>query len=422
MASSPNDFGAQSLADNEVAAGKARPNWVVVDAVVLVALAIYVLYYSTAFRFDTLFAVEPRQVDFRMWYLFPQLIFQNMHYPAVVSGDWATNFPYLPSAVAMMLSLSVFPQAVSFGVWIVLQAAAFAIVLWAGLGLSGARGRPDQLLIAAVAVFLADSALGWDFRNHNNNLIYLALVMLGLTARPAWLSGLLFAVSLNLKLYSGLLFAGFVWRREYRLAAVMVAGSIVVGVVFPVLVFGPGGYLQLMHDWAVQVQYTFSPSIQATAPTTLLRSVATFLGAAPASTQVTVTLRTLQAGWIALIIAYFGIAARAEPVSAIARNQARLADIVVLLMAPLPLSTWFLPYHAVVMLPAWLLVVTVAANKEWPRWIRLAAIAVMVASQILRFGIHDWNYRGAMYFMSFVLLTAVLSSVRYTLAHERGAA
>ena len=85
-------------------------------------------------------------------------------------------------------------------------------------------------------------------------------------------------------------------------------------------------------------------------------------------------------------------------------------------MAPLPLSTWFLPYHAVVMLPAWLLVVTVAANKEWPRWIRLAAIAVMVASQILRFGIHDWNYRGAMYFMSFVLLTLLLGAVRWTLA------
>jgi hypothetical protein len=398
-----------------------KRNWTLINAALFVAFAIYVFYYLTAFRFDTLFTVEPRQVDFRMWYLFPQLILRTTHYPAVITHDWATNFSYPPSAVAMMLLLGVASQTTAFGFWIVLQGLAFITVLWTGIRLCGASGQPYSLLVAAVAVFLADSAIGWDFRNHNNNLIYLALIMLSLSTKRAWLSGLLLAVSFNLKLYSGLVLGAFLWRREFSVAGYMILASVIVGVVVPIMVFGPPGYLQLLHDWADQIRYTLSPTIQASAPTTLLRSITTLLGTSPSSTTVTIVLRATQAAWVGLLAIYFVVAARQQPTDPIARNQARLSDIIVSLLAPLPVSTWFLPYHAVVMIPAWLLLVTVAANDAWPKWMRWIIICAMGTSQILRFSIRDWDYRGGMYFITFVILVAALALVRRHLVTSDGA-
>ncbi len=96
-------------------------------------------------------------------------------------------------------------QTTAFMVWMGLQVASFAVVIWASLRLSGIDRSPLRLPIAAAAVFVVSAAVEWDLRAHNNNLIYLALVMLGLVARKTWIAAVLFAVTANLKLYSGVL-------------------------------------------------------------------------------------------------------------------------------------------------------------------------------------------------------------------------
>ena len=55
-------------------------------------------------------------------------------------------------------------------------------------------------LIAIAAVLLSENSLGWDFRNHNTNIVYLALVMVGIQTRRTWLGALLLALSINLKI------------------------------------------------------------------------------------------------------------------------------------------------------------------------------------------------------------------------------
>jgi hypothetical protein len=192
-----------------------RRRWRAIEYALLAAFAIYLLYYLTGFRFEALVTGDTRQVDFRMWYLLPPQI-KAQDYPSVVTGNWLISFPYLPSAVAMMLPLSLMPQVMAFLVWMVLQSLCFAVVIWASLRLAGLERSHLRLPIAAAAVFIVSAAIEWDLRAHNNNLIYLALIMLGLVTRRTFIAAILFAVTANLKLYSAVLIGGFLWRREYR--------------------------------------------------------------------------------------------------------------------------------------------------------------------------------------------------------------
>ena len=73
---------------------------------------------------------DTRQADFRRRYLLPPQI-NALDYPSVITGNWNISFPYLPSAVAMMLPLSLMPQVATFIVWMILQSLAFVTVIWA---------------------------------------------------------------------------------------------------------------------------------------------------------------------------------------------------------------------------------------------------------------------------------------------------
>jgi len=81
-----------------------------------------------------------------------------------------------------------------------------------------------------------------------------------------------------------------------------------------------------------------------------------------------------------------------------------------------PIAPWFIPYHAVVMLPAYILLLTVAIAEEWPKWLRATSAGACVASLVVRFAIPSWNYRGAMFLISFVILLSALGTIRRALA------
>ena len=122
--------------------------WIVLERSLIVGLVIYVLFYLTAFRFGALLTDDARQADFQMWYLLPPQI-GALDYPSVIAKNWNIPFPYLPSAVAMLLPLSLMPRTVAFIVWMVLQCASFAVVLWASLHLAGIAQSRMRLPVAA---------------------------------------------------------------------------------------------------------------------------------------------------------------------------------------------------------------------------------------------------------------------------------
>ena len=397
--------------------------WRIINVFAFAGLAFLVVYFLTSFHFHALLTDENKQVDFQIWYGLPRYMFDHLRYPASETGKWVIAiFPYPPSAAAMFLPLQLAPQLISFGFWLALQVVAFATVLWVAARLSGACDFPGWPVIALIAALFAENALSWDLRNHNNNLIYLALVMLGLFTRRIWASALLMALSFNFKVYSGGLIFSLAWRREYRLAIGMAFAAIMIAVFLPMAVFGNAALPQLFSDWIEQVRYIADPANQVAYPVSLLRAATKFLAADPTSDKAILLLRATQIAWLGLVAAYFLLARRVEADRPAAYDQVRLADACVALMAPLPLSVWFLPYHGVVMIPAFMLLLTVVVQNGWTKYHRITAIAVCLGCQGVRFVVPDWNYRGAVFLAEFVLLVMALAVMRWHLTRPSDSA
>jgi hypothetical protein len=94
-------------------------------------IGIFAVYCLSKFQFATLFSYNDRQGDFQMWYLLPPQI-KQFKYPSVLTHNWTIPFPYLPSAVSMMLPLSLLPRPVAFALWIVMQCGSLTVILCAG--------------------------------------------------------------------------------------------------------------------------------------------------------------------------------------------------------------------------------------------------------------------------------------------------
>jgi hypothetical protein len=385
--------------------------WRIVEHVLFAAFAIYLLYFLTGFRFEALVTDDTRQADFQMWYLLPPQI-AAQDYPSVLSGNWNIPFPYLPSAVAMMLPLSLMPQVTAFIVWMILQSLAFVTVIRTSLRLVGLERSHLRLPIAAAAVFVVSSTIEWDLRAHNNNLIYLALVMLGLRARRTWVAALLFAATANLKLYSGVLIPGFLWRREIRLAVATGLAAVALAVVLPLLVFGPAQALKLSVNWVNEILYTASDTGRARAPLSLHKTAAALLGVAPTASEATLAARGAQLLWLALVAFYFLVPARRPGTGPGTGGIARLCDVVVLLMLPLPISSWLVPYHGSVMLPAYILIVAALVDWQRPQRLRIVAGLACAGCVALRFAAPAWELRAGTLTLSLMLTLAALAAIR----------
>ncbi len=387
-----------------------KHEWTVIEYGLIAALVIYSVYFLTGFRFDALISGDTRQVDFRMWYLLPPQI-RARDYPSAISGDWTIPFAYLPSAVAMLLPLSLMGQVTAFIVWMVLQGISLAVVLWASLSLAGMARSHLRLPIAIAAIFVTGAAIEWDMRAHNNNLIYLALIMLGLKAKQPWVSAVLWAVTTNLKLYSAVLIPGLLWRREYRLAVMTASATLAIGIILPLLVFGYANSIRLHGSWFNVILYTMSPDGLAAAPLSLQKTSGALLAAEPTSSIVIIVSRTLQALWLLLVLCYFVIAAKRDTRDGDG-NVARLCDFMVMLMLPLPISSWLVPYHGIVMLPAFILIVSAMIEVRHSILVRALAGIAVVGCITLRFAIPAWNLRAGTLLLSLVLTVLALGAIR----------
>jgi hypothetical protein len=390
-----------------------RLRWLALEAGLIAGIAIFVVYCLTKFQFATLLTDQGRHGDFQMWYLLPPQI-RAISYPTVITGTSIIVFPYFPSAVAMMLPLSWLPQPASFALWMILQCVSLVVILWVSLDIGGIARSRIRMPVAAAAVFIVSSPLQWDLRGHNNNLIYVALIMLALASRRTWISAILFAATANLKIYSGVLVAGFLWLREYRLAASMALAGLLIAIGLPLLAFGYDHFVELLPVWLDQIRFTLAPDT--IAPLSIRRTATALFGESNASVLTAVVVST-QIAWIGLVIAYFAVAAKpAAPGSG--SKVARLCDVIVLLLLPLPLSSWFVPYHALVMLPAFVLILAHLADEAAPRRVRVLAAIAAAGSVLIHLTIRDWELRAGVYLVDFVMVVLALGAIRLSLARR----
>jgi hypothetical protein len=359
-------------------------------------LAIYFAYHLTAFEPARIWLLEP-SVD--TWIEFDRAreVFASGVYPQQASaGNFNAVFPYPPPAVVLFYALGVLGLRVFMAIRMLLMTAGLLVTFRASVAGDNEDTQSAWLALGAIALVFCDSPVSWDLRLGNTNLVYLGLILAGyaLLSRRRWLAGSLLALSISVKLFSGLL---LLWLLVNGPRAALYAAAIAIAalwVVLPVVLFGAGRTVSLYAGWREQLRvisglgvYPYIASTHHGPPlVTLRRAIMVLSGAQPDAPFTRWLLGTLWVIWLGALGWYAARALRGE--HAMAPSRAALADWTVLMLAPLPLSPWLEPYHPVPVLPGTILCLVIALDKcvgggdRIIAAVALAALGVMHAVRI----------------------------------------
>lgn len=390
-----------------------------VQALLGAALLAYLAYHLTRYRLADVWPLTPRG-DASIIFDAAIGIFARSAYSDGI-------FPYSPSGVVMFRALSLVGPALFMAAWYGLMVAGLIVSVRAALAQECSEVRAAWPLIAAVAMVIAESPIRWDLRNANSNLIYLGLVMAGyaLARRSPFLAGTLTAMSVSLKLYSGLLMGWLLVNGPRRMFYASVVASAALWVAVPVALFGIEGTFGLYAGWLQQVRLIADPSYHsellaqesATPIVTLHRAIVNVTGEPFQSSLALTLLWLLRATWVALLLWY---AWRCRhTLAATIPSRAALADWTVLMLAPLPFSPWLEPYHAIPVLVGAVLCITISMDRTVDRLDRLAACVAMATPVLFLTIIRvPFSVRGLGVFAQLLVMTAMLGLLRPKLARK----
>ncbi len=383
-----------------------------VQALVAIAFILYLTNLLTRFRLADVWPIKPTG-DLAIVFIAVRNIFEHGRYPEFV-------FPYSPSSVVLIRAFELGGPTFFTLAWYVAAVSGLIISVRAALSQERAEVRAAWPLIGMAAVLLSDSAIRWDLRNSNNNLIYLGLVMASYGCARRWplLAGSLAAVSGSYKLYSGLLIAWLLANGQRRMLYASIICGIALWAGLPLVLFGIDGTVALYLDWKQQVErigdLAFHANLMversAVPIVSLRRAFVNLTGEGFQSARVEVLLWLTRALWIA-VLAWYAWRCR-RGFFADLPSRAALADWIVLLIAPLPFSPWLEPYHAIPLLVAAVLCTTIALDgcaENRDRWAALTALVVLALFLLIRV---PFPVRGLGLLAQFIAIVAVLGFLR----------
>jgi len=392
-------------------------------AALCVGLLIFLLYHLTRFSLAKVWPLVPWG-DAWIIHDMSRAVFAASDYPARLAlGNMNELFPYSPSAVILFRGLTAAGPAIFMATWLLMMAAGLLASIRASVA-QEERGElaANWLLIGAIALVFASAPVTWDLRNANSNLIYLGVVLAGyaLMGRRPLIAGALVALSISLKLYSGLLMVWLLLNGPRRAFYSCVAASVVLWIVLPVVFFGIEGAVQIYWGWYEQVRIVGDPWVYALLAEnrggppiiTLRRAVMFLTGEAANATRTQVYVLMLCAVWAAALAWYAWRAGRAGRVGI--PSRAALADWTVLLLAPLPFSPWLEPYHAIPLLPGAILCVIIVLDERVAAKNRIIALAALLALALAAL-VSSFPVRGLQLLVQFLTLTVALGLLRPTL-------
>jgi len=393
-----------------------------VQALLGAALLVFLLYHLTRFRFAQMWPIVPVG-DASILFHASRDVFASLIYPE-------KTFPYSPSAVIVFQVLGSAGPVAFMLLWYVAMGAGLVISVRAALTQEREAIRSAWPLIGAIAVVLASSPIGWDLRNANSNLVYLGLVMAGygLARRLPAAAGLLVGLSVSLKLYSGLLLGWLVVNGPRRMLLAGAAIMLLLWVVLPVALFGIDGTIKIYTGWRGQVAqvadldyHTALAADRLTGPplVTLHKALVTLTGEGFHSTVTQGWLWALRIGWVAVCLWY--VWQCRHGLLAALPSRAALADWTALLIAPLPVSPWLEPYHAIPLLVGATLCTAIALDKETGRRERTVAFAALAALTVSLAVRVPFPVRGLEMLVQFVVMMVALGLLRPRLARTPAA-
>jgi len=390
-----------------------------VVAALCVGLLVFLLHHLTRFSLSTVWPLVPRG-DAWIIYDTSRLVFSASDYQARLAlGNMDAVFPYSPSAVILFRGLTVAGPALFMATWLLMMVAG----LLASIRASVAQEERNELvanwlLIGAIALVVASPPVTWDFRNVNSNLIYLGVVLTGyaLMSRRPLLAGTLVALSISLKLYSGLLMLWLLLNGPRRAFYSCVAASVVLWIVLPIAFFGIEGAVRIYWGWYEQIRivgdpwvYTQYPGREGPPLITLRKAVMYLTGAAADATKTQIYVLMLLSLWSAALAWYAWRAGRAGRIGI--PSRAALSDWTVLLLAPLPFSPWLEPYHAIPLLPGAILCVIIALDERVAAKDRIIASAALLALALMAL-FSTFQLRGLRLLAQLLALTITLGLLR----------
>ncbi|MBV9993679.1 MAG: DUF2029 domain-containing protein [Caulobacteraceae bacterium] len=332
----------------------------------------------------------------------------------------AEIFPYSPSAVLMFGALGAGGPALFAALWLLLMAAGLAASIAGALAQERPALKGAWPLFAALALVVANGPIGWDLRNANTNLVYLGLTTAGyaLLGRRPTLAGVLIGLGVSLKLYSGLIILWLLVNGPRRGFFGAVASVLLLWLALPALIFGPAGLVRLYAGWQAQIRHISDIAIQAALAAgaagppivTLRKAIADLTGGGFGAAATLRWLYGLWAIWIGALGLYAWRWRTGFPVGA--PSRAALADFVVILLAPLPVSPWLEPYHAIPLLAAALLLALEAADAHCTSPSRLAAGLALGVLAFFAVVNTPFALRGFALFAQFLAVVLALAYLR----------
>lgn len=362
-----------------------------VDLVLGSGLAIYFVYQVSRFHLANLWPPRPQADAFAIFELSRRVWDKGyLSVEAFRPGVLNFIFPSPPSAVLIFKALSVAGPETFALVWLSLMAAGLVCTLRLCLVGDRLEYQSSWLLVGALALVVTDGPIIWDLRNWNCNLIYLGLVLgaYATTGRRPVFAGILLAISTSLRLYSFLVIMWLFVRGPRRAFIAAGAGLAALWLIWPILAFGPAGAHSIYLGWFDQLKvvsgsWGYSMPLNPARPplVTLRGSLSALTRADPFGPETQILVRVMWSVWFAALAWYFS---RALKTPAAAPSRAALADWIVLLLAPLPLSPWLEPYHAVPLVPAVIVCILVAMDDEVLERDRLIAFFILAVLLVER--------------------------------------
>jgi len=307
--------------------------------------------------------------DMGLHWAFADYVFEYHRYQI---GDF---FSPPPSAILIHLFGRI-DHEVAFRVFLILQAASFAITLWAWSILIGISKQPNRMLIVFVAFLAGSFYVHFEFAMHNLNLITLGLLSIALVLeRHTILSTACFSLSVAIKPYGNVLILPWMaWRSHPRWVLSALLGLVLLFAVLPALWFGSAVTWQLYKDWLASL---FAAINRTDGGQISMRAgIATVLQFAISDPLVERISWALHAIYLAAVAAFFlPTLFRRVVVSGLPMAS----EVAALLLVPLPVGGHQQPARGVVLLVAMLVMASALFDKRRTAHSRIILAGILAA-------------------------------------------
>jgi hypothetical protein len=302
--------------------------------------------------------------------------------------DYPFGFTYPPPSALFRVALGKLGFELGGGLWIAATGISILLSVVFTLQLLGLWRTPGAGLLAFGCLFALKYPLEFETKYLNCNAMFLALVLgsVRLLERRPILAGMLLSLSVALKLYSAVFIPWLLFTRRFRAA---VSATFFCGLWFvavPVGFWGWDGAVQSTVSWLQRAAETsaadfpirFADNAYLVSLHRTLLTVAERFGLPEPASVAVIAARIIQTFWLAFLMTALLWKSRVS-----ASSQGLLVDTSLLLLLPLPLSGQLQPHHAVVLIPASMILLSVATNRTEGAFLRRLCGMIVIGSFVL---------------------------------------